>query len=319
MKGFAGGISKRIREALVPKHLRNNHIKLSDSELKKIEHSIRTNYHKGWRNEESYSQKEYAKDLSDHLYERLETDRLLYTPWLYDSLPLKDANVLEIGCGTGSSTVTLAEQGANVTGVDIDEDALIVAKDRCGVYDVPAKFIAGNATEVYQDLKNEKFDLIIFYACIEHMIYKERIESLKLYYDLLPKGGMLSIAETPNRLWYFDNHTSNLPFFHWLPDRIAYDYSKFSSRDNFKELYEDYTDENFLHFLRRGRGFSFHELEIALDIPAEEISVDSYLKRPSHLNIFSLGFKYHRLLKKIYPSVNKGFFYPWIDIIIKKT
>lgn len=176
--------------------------------------------------------------------------------------------------------------------------------------------IYGNATEVYNKLQSQKFDLIIFYACIEHMVYKERIESLRKYYDLLPKGAFLSIVETPNRLWYIDNHTSRLPFFHWLPDNLAFNYSKFSNRVNFKELYHEYSDERFLHFLRRGRGFSFHELEIALNIPAEKYQVASYLRRP--FIPFSLDSKFHKYLSRVYPKISKGFFQPMVDIIIKK-
>jgi 2-polyprenyl-3-methyl-5-hydroxy-6-metoxy-1,4-benzoquinol methylase len=316
IKKIARKILKQIRKGQVPEYLKKNQIKLDVSQLQKIEMSIRENYHQGWRSEENYTREAYANDLKAHLSARLEGDRVSYIPWLNKTVQLKGANILEIGCGTGSSTIALAEQGANVTGIDIDEGALKVARDRCEIYNIPATIISGNATEVYNELQSQKFDLIIFYACIEHMVYTERIECLRKYYDLLPKGACLCIVETPNRLWYFDGHTSFLPFFHWLPDNVAFDYSKFSNRINFKELYHEHSDENFLHFLRRGRGFSFHELEIALDIPAEKYQVASYLSRP--FIPFSLDSKFHKFLTRIYPNISKGFFYPMVDILIKK-
>ena len=316
IKKIAKKLLQQARKGQTPDYLLKNQIKIDVSDLKKIELSIKKNYHQGWRSEKNYTSEAYAKDLRAHLIGRLDQDRIKYIPWLNKTVKLNGANILEIGCGTGSSTVALAEQGANVTGIDIDEGALKVAKDRCNIYNVEATFKFGNASEVYHDLRNQKFDLIIFYACIEHMIYSERIDCLRKYYDLLPNGAFLSIVETPNRLWYFDGHTSFLPFFHWLPDNLAFDYSKFSNRINFKEMYHEYSDELFLHFLRRGRGFSFHELEIALNIPGEKLQVVDFLRRP--FIPFSIEIKFQKLLRKIHPKVSKGFFYPNIDIIIKK-
>jgi S-adenosylmethionine-dependent methyltransferase len=316
IKKIARKVLKQIRKGQVPEYLKINQIKIDNSQLQKLETSIRENYHQGWRSEENYTREAYADDLKDHLSARLEGDRVSYIPWLNKTVQLMGANILEIGCGTGSSTIALAEQGANVTGIDIDEGALKVARDRCEIYNLPSTIIYGNATEVFNDLQGQKFDLVIFYACMEHMVHTERIECLRKYYDLLPKGACLSIVETPNRLWYFDGHTSFLPFFHWLPDNVAFDYSKFSNRINFKELYHEHSDENFLHFLRRGRGFSFHELEIALNIRAEKYQIASYLSRP--FIPFSLDSKFHKFLTRIYPNISKAFFYPMIDIIIKK-
>ena len=315
-KNIAIKILQQIRKGRMPNYLIKNQIKIDVSNLKIIETSLRQNFYKGWRSEINYTSDAYASDLRAHLIDRLDIDRINHIPWFNNIVKLKGANILEIGCGTGSSTVALAEQGANVTGVDIDEGALKVAKDRCKIYNVPATFILGNASDVYNDLCNHKFDLIIFFACMEHMVYSERIDSLMKYYELLPNGSYLSIVETPNRLWYFDSHTSFLPYFHWLPDNLAFDYSKYSNRNNFNELYHEYSEDNFLHFLRRGRGFSFHELEIALNIMAENIEVVDYLKRP--FIPFSLESKFNKFLIKNHPKISKGFFNPKIDIIIKK-
>jgi S-adenosylmethionine-dependent methyltransferase len=301
----------------VPDYLKRNQIILDDSQLKKIELSIRENYHQGWRSEKNYTSEAYTNDLRAHLIDRVETDRVTYIPWFNKTVQLEGANILEIGCGTGSSTIALAEQGAIVTGIDLDEGALKVARDRCEIYNVPVTIIFGNACDVFNQLQNQKFDIIIFYACVEHMVYKERIDCLRKYYDLLPNGSYLSIVETPNRLWYFDTHTSLLPFFHWLPNNVAFDYSRFSNRINFKELYFEHSDEKFLHFLRRGRGFSFHELEIALDISAEKFNVVDYIRHS--LPQDSLDNEFHKLLTQINPKISKGFFYPSVDVIIKKS
>lgn len=316
IREIAHNLFHRMHELQTPANLKKRHISLDDLSLKELENSINVNFFQGPRSKENYTDEGYRSDLETHLNGRLYYDRFHYIPWLNKSVRLEGARVLEIGCGTGSSTVAFAEQGADVTGVDIDEGALKVAADRCRLYGLEATFISGTTDDVLQRVEDHKFDLIIFFASIEHMIYSERIESIKRYYDLLPGGACLSIIEAPNRLWYMDAHTSRLPFFNWLPDELAYSYSKFSTRNNFRELFLNYSDELFLHFLRQGRGFSFHELELALDIPARELQVVDFFRRP--LMPFSLESRYRKLLVKIYPGISEGFFYPLIDIIIKK-
>lgn len=115
--------TKPIRAA-VPQHLLRKQRPLDDRSLATVERSLRENYHTGWRSEASYSKEAYEKDLRDHLTGRLSIDRRLVVPWLDDVCSLIGQRILEIGCGTGSSTLALAEQGAKVVGIDIDAGAL---------------------------------------------------------------------------------------------------------------------------------------------------------------------------------------------------
>ena len=115
------------------------------------------------------------------------------------------------------------------------------------------------------DKFDTRFDYVIFFACLEHMTINERMASLKNTWEMLDMGGFLVIIETPNRLWYFDKHTSNLLFFHSLANELTFRYSCFSPRENFRELYNEYDTDSKIHFLRRGRGLNFHEIEIAIN------------------------------------------------------
>ncbi len=49
--------------------------------------------------------------------------------------------VLDIGCGTGLLSVKLAKQGADVTGIDLSSDMLVVAKERARALSLPVQFI----------------------------------------------------------------------------------------------------------------------------------------------------------------------------------
>ena len=91
------------------------------------------------------------------------------------------------------------------------------------------------------------------------------------------RGDLWCVVETPNRLWYHDSHTSFLPYFHWLPDDLAFEYSRMSPRAGFRDCYRVPDAASRLHFLRRGRGVSYHEFDLALG-PAAQLDVVSSLR-----------------------------------------
>jgi 2-polyprenyl-3-methyl-5-hydroxy-6-metoxy-1,4-benzoquinol methylase len=312
MKSMLESVAKRLIFP-IPPALRRNHIHIDASRLRNIERSITENYHRG-RNAP-------VNDLEDHSHKRLESDRRTVIPWLHDARPLRNRRILEIGCGTGSSTLALAEQGAIVTGVDIDKGALAVARDRLNAYGVDAELKALNATELKATFGLNFFEVIVFFACLEHMTLEERLTSLRDVWDMLPRGGLLVIVETPNRLWYFDHHTALLPFFHWLPDELAFQYSRFSPRENFNDLYRDYTSECKEHFLRRGRGMSFHELEIAIG-PARQLNVVSSLSSFQGIRYGlvrpRMDRRHKSLLMSIMPGLHEGFCDEMLYLIIAR-
>jgi 2-polyprenyl-3-methyl-5-hydroxy-6-metoxy-1,4-benzoquinol methylase len=315
-------LKARVKEMLfkVPSELSTRHVKLSIEQAEAIRHSLETHYHVGWRSKQSYTPAMYEIDVQAHLVVRLENDRMRIMPWLNKAKKLKGSSVLEIGCGTGASTLALAEQGAEVTGIDIDEGALKVAVDRLRIAGQRADFHAMNAENIRQKFDGKNFDFIIFYATLEHMTIEERVITLDHAWKMLAPGAVLAVIETPNRLWFNDHHTSQLPFFNWLPDDLAFHYSRFSKRDNFKELYRTLNEENMNHFLRRGRGASYHEFEVAI-APMEELNVVSNLADFENVNFirFSrLERQYTSFLRGVKKNINKGFCYPNLDIIIQK-
>ena len=175
------------------------------------------------------------------------------------------ASVLEIGCGTGTSTVALCEQKSRVTAVDVNRDSMEVAKSRLHAYGLTAEFIHINAAHLLEAFPEQRFDFILYFASLEHMSFEERIQSLRAAFKMLTTNGYVVLIETPNRLWYFDGHTSLEPFYHWLPNDVAMAYAKFTRRENFKRGFDAASERDISRFVRWGRGVSYHELEIALD------------------------------------------------------
>lgn len=304
----------------IPAKLKRNNIQLPMEALDRIEASIRKNFHTGWRSEDKFTKEAYQEDLTDHLINRLENDRQRIIPWLAASFPLKGKNILEIGCGTGASTIALAEQGAIVTGVDLDEGAMLVAKDRAKEYNLQIEFEISNATEVHTKFAGKEFDCIIFFATLEHMTHQERMIAVKETWNMLKPGGFWIVIETPNRLWFFDGHTSYLPFFQWLPDDLAILYSKFSPRIEFANEFKLADEDKMLHFLRHGRGMSYHEFDLCmgnsmgLNVVSSKVKFEKYewLKFPK------IERQFKAFLKKAYPGLHDGFYDKSLDLIIKK-
>ena len=320
--GLKNTIKEKVKNQFfpIPTELKKNHLFPSKDKMKELENSIRTNFHVGWRSEDKFTPEAYKTDLHAHLIDRLEDDRRRIIPWLNNASPLKGKKVLEIGCGTGSSSVAIAEQGAQVIGIDLDSDALKVAEDRKRIYGLDIEFQYLNATEVHEKFKAIDFDFIIFFATIEHMIHEEGMIAMKETWNMLKPGALWVVLETPNRLWYFDGHTSGLPFFQWLPDDLAFKYSKYSPRKEFSGIYREYNDEMALHFLRRGRGLSFHEFDLTmndsqkLNVVSSKIQFEKY----QWLKMSKLEKSYKSLIKKANPGLHDGFYDKSMDLIIRK-
>lgn len=301
----------------VPKQLSQLFLPISEHSLKLIETSLNTNFFSDIPCNPT--------DLHDHLIGRLNEFRNVIIPWLNDVRTLNGANILEIGCGTGSSTVALAEQGATVTAIDIVESSIKVAQDRCRAYGLQANFICANATEAHKVLAGQKFDFIIFFAALEHMTNSERIEAMSRTWEMLPPGGYWCIIESPNRLWPYDGHTALLPFYHWLPDDLAFAYSRFSSRENFGERFHSPSND-MLPFLRTGRGVSFHEFDLAIGSAAALDVVSClalYRRSKSFAKRLTWFFSRQRrncekMLHEFAPNLHAGFFLQTLDLVIRK-
>lgn len=309
----------------IPEHLSQNFRILEPSVMAAIETELRENYY--IRHPSGFLKTEQGKhDFQAQCSGRLEKARKRVVPWLDQISPLAGASILEIGSGTGSASVAFAEQGAHVTAVDVEKESLEIARKRCECYGIQdVRFITANATKLHTLLAGERFDFIIFYAVLEHMTHEERMLAMSSTWEMLASGAFWCVTYTPNRLWYYDAHTSKLPFFNWLPDALAFEYSQFSPRPRFKELYREQNEANMLHFLRRGRGVSFHEFELTLgkvDHLDVVSSMSRFYRQRSILKSlqwrFSEESRYESFLAQTCPHIHRGFFQRLLELAIRK-
>jgi S-adenosylmethionine-dependent methyltransferase len=310
-----------LMEAMVPPALRRRYRSPSPDGLTALAASLEKNYFAG---DPGYlTSEEGVVDLDVQLHGQLSLVRRRVAPWLNSLTPLENSSVVEIGCGTGSATVAFAEQGARVTGFDVNADSLAVAAERCRAYGVTADLRQGNAADLPQDVVHAA-DITIFMASLEHMTLEERLAGLSNTWKALKSGAWLAVVQTPNRLWWFDDHTSFLPFFLWLPEDLAVHYAKFSGRKPFSEDVAPPVDEAMLlRLARTGRSASYHEFQLALgDLSGLEIrGLGRWLRRnPVHwAKWVTCDRAFHRVLSRRAPSgVAPAMCEPYLELAIRK-
>lgn len=106
------------------------------------------------------------------------------------------ADVLDVACGTGDVSIALQKKGIDVTGVDISENMLAIARQKASDID----FMYGDASEL--DFPDESFDAVTIAFGIRN--FDDRAACIRELYRVLKPGGLICIAEFSiphNRLW----------------------------------------------------------------------------------------------------------------------
>jgi 2-polyprenyl-3-methyl-5-hydroxy-6-metoxy-1,4-benzoquinol methylase len=137
----------------------------------------------------------------------------------YHCGPLSERRVLDFGCGTGSTTAALAYYCKRVCAYDIDQESMEICKKRISEHGLQERIewcLEGNLKTLKQDVG--RFDVILMNGVLEHIPISKpglRREIVTTLFDLLNVGGYLFITETPNRLYPFDVHTTQLWLIPW--------------------------------------------------------------------------------------------------------
>ena len=77
------------------------------------------------------------------------TDPAVRAAWaalLAKNLPARPCTILDLGCGTGSLSLLLAENGHAVTGIDFAPAMIAAAKGKATAADADVSFVVGDAT-----------------------------------------------------------------------------------------------------------------------------------------------------------------------------
>ncbi|UJF35025.1 class I SAM-dependent DNA methyltransferase [Paenibacillus hexagrammi] len=155
-----------------------------------------------------------------YTYDRL-MEEMPYGEWLrfarnsWDKFGLKPETVVDLGCGTGSIAIPLANEGFQVTGIDLSDDMLSVAQQKAEQLTGVSR--KGGLIWVQQDLREwelpEPADAALsFCDCFNYLLEEEDIiQAFKMTYQGLKAGGLfLFDVHTPEQL---KAYADSQPFF----------------------------------------------------------------------------------------------------------
>jgi len=74
-------------------------------------------------------------------------------------LPKGRLKILDVGCGTGEISLLLAEMGHQITGIDLSDKMLSIARSKAKASQLSAQFVKGDAESLKFD--DESFDTVI--------------------------------------------------------------------------------------------------------------------------------------------------------------
>jgi cyclopropane fatty-acyl-phospholipid synthase-like methyltransferase len=129
--------------------------------------------------------------------------RIFYTLWYFRHPPW-DTNItppelttfiamhppgkaLDLGCGTGTNVITLANHGWQATGIDFVPKAIRAAHRKARRARVNANFIVGDVTNLSKI--SDRFDLILDIGCFHSLGSKEKAAYTENFDRYLVPGG----------------------------------------------------------------------------------------------------------------------------------
>jgi len=152
--------------------------------------------------------------------------------WVEKHTPLRNADVLDFGCGEGITALGLALQykPSRVVGVDIMPDpdrCLPIAKTELGLSSLPDNLELHRVKPGHLHTANDYFDVIYSWSVFEHVDPRVIDDVIELLYKSLKPGGLVFIQIAP---LYYSAEGSHLydfikePWGHLIhPTNVYYD------------------------------------------------------------------------------------------------
>ncbi len=105
------------------------------------------------------------------------------------------ADVLDLGCGTGTLALLVKEMhpDARVTGIDIDPQILAIARGKIAAAGVDVRLVEGSATA--PPLPPASFDRVLTTLVLHHLTTPQKRAALAAARTLLRPGGELHVAD----------------------------------------------------------------------------------------------------------------------------
>jgi len=178
---------------------------------------------------------------------------------LYGSV-VRDAKILDIGCGLGISTVRFAELGAHVTFVDIVESNIEVVRRVCGLKELEADFCFMTSASSLDQLPDD-FDIVIALGSLINAPLAVVQNEVSWIVPHLRDGGRWLHLAYPESRWRRDGRP---PFFAWgrMTDGPQTPWMEWHDRAKVVSLFPDHEAEVLFDCEWHGGDFNWFDLKL---------------------------------------------------------
>ena len=108
---------------------------------------------------------------------------------LVESGKVEPCKTIDLGCGAGNYAVYLASIGFDVTGVDISQTAIKIAKENAMQKGVNSYFLVADVLGDLNEVK-DTFDFAYDWELVHHIFPEKRKKYVENVYRILDSGGM---------------------------------------------------------------------------------------------------------------------------------
>jgi predicted TPR repeat methyltransferase len=136
-------------------------------------------------------------------YDRELRDEMQYTAYLrvpqlvINALGCPSASILDLGCGTGLSSLLFFEKGYQVTGIDGTRAMVRRARK------LPYRKVVHQDLESLWRVKDHSFDAVVMVGVMEYIIYPAVL--FRRAYSKLVDGGLFGLTVPQKCDWYTDS------------------------------------------------------------------------------------------------------------------
>jgi 2-polyprenyl-6-hydroxyphenyl methylase/3-demethylubiquinone-9 3-methyltransferase len=152
--------------------------------------------------------------------------------------PLKNLDIIDVGCGGGLISMPMSDLGSNVTCLDANENNIKAASDYAKQHNLQVEFVNSTVEEfIFATKKPSSYDVVLCLEVIEHVANPpEFVQNLT---KLLKPNGLM-ILSTINRTLksYLQAIIMAEYVLGWMP-RGTHDYNKFVKPSELKKMIQD--------------------------------------------------------------------------------
>lgn len=132
---------------------------------------------------------------------------------------VKGKSILHLQCHFGQDSLSLAQMGAQVTGVDLSNRAIAVATDLSHQLDLDARFIESDVYSLDEKLE-EKFDVVFTsYGTVTWLPDVTRWAEIISHF--LKPGGQFVFVEFHPAMWMFDDDFTQVTYRYFTDEPIV--------------------------------------------------------------------------------------------------